>query len=311
MRQEPGVQARESAGIGIPVDVFLHIPKTAGDTLNTILWRQYREVGYLEVPDPLPPSRYSAAEDTPFERVKRQVADPNWKRVGLIYGHMPFGIHEVLSGPVRYFTMVRDPIERAISHYYYVRRAHGHPLHREVVDGRMSLHDYVTTGITGELANGQTALVAGLEKDAPAGELAVLHRAQANIDSAFAVVGLTEQFDRSIVLFGLAMDWTKPLVYKSMNVTANRPPISAVPRKTIEAIEAQNELDQALYLFVRERFEAQIAEAASAKRGLRKLRYGNALYRHAPTLVLRGGWDLAQHLRSSARRIGRPADGRR
>ena len=142
-----------------PVDVFLHIPKTAGDTLKIILWRQYREGGHIEVADPHQVSDPTAPEDRSFENVKRQVAESS-DRFQLIYGHMPFGIHGSIGRPSRYFTMVRDPVERAVSHFYYVKREPEHIFHEEVVKSGITIHDYMTSGLAGELANGQTALLA-------------------------------------------------------------------------------------------------------------------------------------------------------
>ncbi len=70
-----------------------------------------------------------------------------------------------------------------------------------------------------------------------------------------------------------------------------------MPEKTIEEIEAQNQLDEALYRFIRARFEAQIEDVRGAvKRELWKLRLGNAAYRHGPRRTLRVGWALTRHL---------------
>jgi hypothetical protein len=271
------------------VDIFVHIPKTAGTTLVRILHREYDELGYLWIPP-----------ETRFEDAKRLVADSSAEEFRLIHGHIPVGIHEALTRPARYFTLLRNPVDRALSHYYYVKRHPEHRLYKEVVEKGMTLRDYVTSGITGELANGQTALLAGHGRDAPSGDLSILRRAQENIEAKFAAVGLTEDFERSIVLFKLTLGWRKPLVYESANVSQDRPHVSTIPSKTIEAIKAQSELDEALYRFARERLDAQIRDAGPTfERELRKLRLGNALYRHGPKPALRWGWNLTRRLLSS------------
>ena len=268
----------ESPTASRTVDIFLHIPKTAGETLTTILWRQYGEQGLLEVPDP-----YLIADHEmlgTFESDKRLVAS-NPSQFGLVFGHMPFGIHEAIARPVRYFTIVRDPVDRVVSHFYYVKRESRHRLHKEVSENQMTLHDYVASGIAGELENGQTALLAGLERGAPSGDASILRRALANVDAHFVAVGLTEDFDRSLVLLKLALGWDKPVVYETANVTVGRPSVSDIEQKTIEKIKAQNLLDEALYLAIRQRLEAQIEDAGGAmKRMLWQLRLGNTLYRH-------------------------------
>jgi hypothetical protein len=191
--------------------------------------------------------------------------------------------------------MVRSPVERVVSHFYYVKREPRHRLHKEVLESQMTLHDYVTSGIAGELVNGQTALLAGLEQGTPCDDASILSRALANLEAYFAAVGLTEDFDRSVVLLKLALGWEKPVVYELLNVTGGRPPLSAIQQKTIEEIEAQNLLDGDLYRAVRQRFEVQIEDAGGAMdRELRQLRLGNILYRHyrhGPRRLLRAGWE--------------------
>lgn len=284
---------RKSRTAATPVDIFLHIPKTAGETLTAILWRQYGESGFLEVPDPhvvVEPG----TRDTSFASIKRLVGS-NPSLFGLVYGHMPFGIHEAVTRPVRYFTMVRSPVERAVSHFHYVRREPRHRLHKQVVESRMTLHDYVTSGIARELENGQTALLAGLEQGARSDDAIILDRALANIGASFEAVGLTEDFDRSVVLFKLALGWEKPVVYETLNATSGRLPVTAVHRETIDEIEARNLLDAALYRAVRTRFDAQIEDAGGTmERELRQLRLGNALYRryrNGPRRLLLAGWE--------------------
>jgi hypothetical protein len=48
-----------------------------------------------------------------------------------IWGHVPFGLHRIIPGPTRYFTILRDPVDRAVSAYHYARsvdqRGFDHP----------------------------------------------------------------------------------------------------------------------------------------------------------------------------------------
>jgi Sulfotransferase family len=252
-----------------PIDIFLHIPKTAGTTLVRILHRQYAKPGYVSI-----------KAGTSFENAKLQVVREE-ERFRLVYGHVPFGIHDALNRPVRYFTLVRDPVERVLSHYYFARSRQAHRLYSQITEKRMTLRDYVMSGITGELANGQTALLAGEELDDPSGDLSLLERAQANIMSHFAAVGVTEDFDRTIVLFKLTLGWRKTLAYESVNVAAGRPNAASVDEETLDLIQSQNRLDEALYRFVRDRFDSAMAnDEGAVRRELRVLRLGNPVYRH-------------------------------
>lgn len=290
------MELRDRASVeddGHPVDIFLHVPKTGGSTLVEILHRQYADVGYVWV-----------RPGTSFGDARRQVVEAQGTRFALVHGHVPFGIHESLTRRARYFTLLRDPVDRAISHYFFAKSHPEHRLYKEIAEKGMTLHDYVTSGVTGELANGQTAMLAGLERDAPSGDSSLLRQARENIETAFAAVGVTEDFDRTIVLFKLKLGWKRSLVYKSINVTAARPSAAAVEPKTIDAIRAQNELDDALYRFVRERLDMEVEDAKmAANRELRRLRVGKALYRYRPKSVVRRGWVLMHGVLAP----GRPA----
>ena len=43
-------------------------------------------------------------------------------RFRLVMGHFQYGIHEFLPQEYTYVTIVRDPVERVISHYNYLRQ---------------------------------------------------------------------------------------------------------------------------------------------------------------------------------------------
>ena len=284
-----------------PIDIFLHIPKTAGTTLVRILHRQYGRTGYVSI-----------KAGTSFENAKLQIVREEIDGFRLVYGHVPFGIHDALTRPVRYFTLVRDPVDRVVSHYYFARSHPAHRLYREITEKRMTLRDYVASGITGELANGQTALLAGQKQDAPSGDLSLLERAQANIMRHFAAVGVTEDFDRTIVLFKLALGWRMPLVYESVNVTAGRPDANAIDEETLEAIRSQNRLDELLYRFIRDRLNWTIANNEGAvRRELRVLRLDNAVYRHGLRPVRRRLRPVRRWTEEMIRRASPPNSGPR
>ena len=43
-------------------------------------------------------------------------------RVHYISGHIPYGVHRLFGTPAKYFTLVRDPVERVISNFFWFRR---------------------------------------------------------------------------------------------------------------------------------------------------------------------------------------------
>ena len=125
--------------------------------------------------------------------------------IRMLRGYVFFGIHESLHRPATYVTIIRDPIDRIISHYYYVRHTSNHRFHSTVTSQSMSLKDYVSSGLAKELDNGQVRLLAGRKADEcfAIGQCSkdLLEMAKKNLQEHFIVVGLTERFDETLILW--------------------------------------------------------------------------------------------------------------
>src|SRR5215831_12159156 len=117
--------------------VFLHIPKAGGTTMSRILERQYCLAG-----------SYWTEWNRPSLQAFMELPQQHRAKIRLVYGHLGFGVHEFLPRPARYLTLLRDPIERAISHYYFIRRTPRHPIYREVMSQRMTLLDYIKSPVS-------------------------------------------------------------------------------------------------------------------------------------------------------------------
>jgi Galactose-3-O-sulfotransferase len=192
-------------------------------------------------------------------------------------GHMPFGLHRVLSRPSTYLTLVRDPVERLISHYHFSLNDPTAPLHGEVVSKGMTLKDYVERSEAAwEFNDGQTrSLGCDLFRWPCASSTDLLERAKRNIHERFAVVGTVERFDESVLLMRRALDWDWPL-YRSAKVAHDRPRREDIPDDALRAIVARNELDAELHRYVAERLDRSIAESESLAEELELFRLLNA-----------------------------------
>ena len=254
--------------------IFLHIPKAAGTTLHTIIQRQYSSDVIFDIDGSN--VQKSIHEFCSLPQVERQ-------KIRCLKGHMPFGLHRYLSAPVSYITMLRDPVDRIISHYYYVLRSPSHYLHNQVVANKMSLDDYVSSGISSELNNGQLRLISGVKKvDSVTGNEPVstntLNTAKRNISTHFTAVGISERFDESIVLFRKVLGW-KNILYFKRNVAKDRPSRCEISKKTLRTIMKYNELDMELYEFAEVFFEKQVQEQGESFRDeVAKFQHLNRLY---------------------------------
>jgi hypothetical protein len=227
--------------------IFLHVPKTAGTTLKTILSRQYG-------PDEIAKCYYDKPDKTLKGQLEKilSLSKSQADRIKIVMGHMGFGLHEHLAWPCTYFTVLRDPIDRAISSYYQTRRAKFDKLRHDAQ--RLNLRDFVSSGLLKAMDNGQTRLLSGaalnedlLGKEVEYGACTeeMLQQAKNNLDD-FAAVGISERFDESLMLLMQVFGWSKPYYVKS-NVGRNKTARNELSRDTLTCLERHNELDLQLY----------------------------------------------------------------
>ena len=256
--------------------IFLHVGKTAGWTLRQILYRNVPRRQVMRVRPPMDRPR-GFLNDEPL-RAFAALPEAERARPRLLVSHMIFGIHESVPRESAYFTMLREPVGRALSQYRHVLRRPEHRLHAEAVAGELSLERYVTGGVALEMDNGQTRALAG-DIETPFGRCMpeMLERATRNLDEHFAVAGVTERFDEMLVALSHEFGWQN-LFYVRANAApeSQRVPVTEADR---EMIRAQNALDCELYRHVVERFDDAIGCDPRFAGDLRRFRRGNRLYR--------------------------------
>jgi hypothetical protein len=250
--------------------IFLHIPKTAGRTLEwMVLEKEYW------------PSESAKIDNANLERCQESLRSTDHETIRLVNGHIGYGWHRLLDRPARYITLLREPVDRVISLYFHLKRDTNHTLHEEV--SKMSMREFIETGVfIEETHNGQTKLLSGALYGPP-GEnplpetVGLLGIALTNLER-FAVVGLTERFDESLLLMKRALGWGRHY-YARQNVGRNRPPKGHVSSAERELIQAANQEDIELYSQAKSVFESKFEAAGpSLAVELRQFRRLNRLY---------------------------------
>ena len=179
----------------------------------------------------------------------------------VLTGHVHFGIHRHVPGACAYMTMLRDPVERVVSHYYFVLRKPDHYLHPLVAGRGLTLREYVERRTSVELDNDQVRyFTETTHQDLPWGGVTRDHLADAkrNLESHFPVVGLAERFDESLVMMQCMYGWLN-ISYERRNVTEKRPRLDEIDAGTVALIRETNRLDVELYELGVRLFERQVA----------------------------------------------------
>ncbi|MEZ5275627.1 MAG: sulfotransferase family 2 domain-containing protein [Opitutaceae bacterium] len=253
--------------------IFVHIPKTAGNTLRAVLTRNcgparfyYREGGDLGR----------------LEAFKRDYATAI-SRFGVVGGHVYFGFHEVMTNPFRYLTMVREPVSRVVSQYRFIRSGQSGAWLKGRLD-EVSLREFVERGLDETTDNCQVRRLAGLygryeEQPYGAARKSLLDDAWKNICHHRILVGVQSEFDRSLLLYRRELGWKRLPVYRNKNVTR---PVKGIARKPeslateeIEAIRAKNLLDLELYGRIDEKF-GEVRQSIS-DRDVRRFQFLNRM----------------------------------
>lgn len=227
--------------------IFLHIPKTAGTTLNRIIEWQYSPVSIFTID----PHRFRATA----ERL-RTFSEERRRKIQVVRGHILYGIHEALPQGATYITMLRDPVARFLSSYSFILRRPLHPLHQKLKQEGVGMRDFLE--LTRHRQNLQTRFISGIGEDCPC-EVEHLEKAKDHLRQNFSVVGICERFQESLALLALTFNWTIPY-YENRKVSKNRPPIDPA---LLQRIREENQLDLDLYEFARERFEETLRQEQS------------------------------------------------
>ena len=208
--------------------IFLHIPKTGGTTLNSIFTREYtvKEFHNHDLFD---------RKVIPFSELN----EDHKRRINAISGHHFYGVHEFFNKPYRYFTMLRHPVDRVLSLYYYLKE--NNYAGYEWME-RMTLEEFIEA--SPEAHNNQTTLLCGFLTN-PDVELAKERL------KSFDIVGVTELFDESLYLLKKTFKW-KNIDYRRVNITKFRLKKEELPEETIKLIEKYNEMDLEVYLYAKE-----------------------------------------------------------
>jgi hypothetical protein len=235
---------------------FFHLPKTAGTTLHRILSAEFREA------DICPANNWTELLEMDQEALAGY---------RLFKGHFYGELSGFLGRRPYTFTLLRDPVERALSHYGHVMRDPAHYFHRRAVE-LGSLDAYLADPVTRmTVSNFQTRLLAlnalpqeifhGLSAEQrKAGDLErqletveldasssqVLARAQRRL-SEFGFVGFTERFEESVALLCYELGWTFPEHIADENINSARLKRSEVSDSSLRLLLELNQLDLELY----------------------------------------------------------------
>ncbi len=255
---------------------FLHIPKTAGTTLNSFLDGEI--------------FGHDAVYQSNWHTLLRRSQQEDLSQYRLFHGHRYASFAYAYPGPLRYITFIRDPIERALSHYGHVVRDEGHYLH-ELARRLGSFEAYLNHPETRPTVVNFQIRALGLDVNPYAAAESLsddeldefklerwLETSQSEMSDAellatallrteqFCFIGITERFDASVQLLCEAFGWPLPEQTQARNVNTERLRREELPAAVLRDLVEVNRADLALYEHACRRFDAQVVDMRQRSR---------------------------------------------
>jgi hypothetical protein len=254
--------------------VHLHIPKTGGVSLNSMIQHGFRDDevfdAMLEDNTKYDSAKYDGLGLAPYELCReRLVAYTPYQlqRIRYVTGHLPMGLHRAFDRRVKYFTVIRHPVDRVISDFFF-RVQEGEPL---LKDGRLLTFDeYVETRNDVYLCDYQVRVISGsadlaaerrsigMQTPGPPVERRHLEQAKRNIEEHFLTVAPLEDMTELALLIRRIYGWPmRRLFNEYKNRTKRRLHVREVSARTSKIVKECNCLDLELHEWVGKRFAAQ------------------------------------------------------
>lgn len=234
--------------------IFVHMFKAGGTSLRRVIRKQF------------PDARVCLLNGNFNEsNAWRSLSQHERDKFELILGHQHYGHHEFLSKPASYMTMLREPVDRVLSFYFFVKRYKDHYLYNHGFNDETTLEEFVESKRFIALDNIQTRLLNPQpKKHHPFGTVneEMFEVAAGNLQR-IERVGIVERMDEFLGLLRIAEGWTIP-VAPVKNRTENRPKADDQPEAILERIRELNRYDILLHEAARERFERDWAQCLSA-----------------------------------------------
>jgi len=214
---KPGAAAAAIDEAAAPL-AFIHLPRTAGNSLAQAIQAAYGGRA----------GRVHASDDVPEPMLARLAPD-----VAIIHGHMNHGIHRRI--PVRYATVLREPIERCLSHFGLFR------VQQQAQGRTVGFDEFLRRKYASNL---QCGMLSGLFRRGPLQAGPALDLARAHLES-FHVVGFFDRLDEFAHRLGLQTPLPHMNSYRSeFEPTAEQ----------LEELRRINSADLQLYDWARKHF---------------------------------------------------------
>ena len=264
-----------------PVVIFHHIAKTGGTSLRKVVQANYRGKKLLEL---YGPGRGSVQW---YDNYYHSLSKRRKAEIQCIAAHSAHYLIPIIDRPFQVFTLLRDPVERVISLYYFTKilvrknKGRGAEIGLELKKLGWELEDiFVNIGLKGggseeqrmlfaPFFNGQSRAIlkphvdvgfALMVQGVPT-QVEPLQTQLREIVQAHYIVGVTEQYETSVHYFAQIFGWHR-VFFEYRNKTKKRPRQDDFTSDVLDLIRSFNQVDAVLHNQAREELAGLIERPA-------------------------------------------------
>jgi hypothetical protein len=238
----------------VPTDAlicYIHINKNAGNSIIEALVNNYpgRFEQYLVSGRRSTTSSGAKTVDVLDEDVRRIVAEIGARqhRYDAVALNLPVGIDRMIDRPTSYITMMREPVDRCVSYWYWAYKK------RDSGNLWAALQAGVPAGVDGlplQFRNDQVRFLSGTPNvEVTADDLKLAIK---TIKERFAFVGAVEQFDECREFLARTLSWTGSAAFHLNK--GDRDDRRLLPPGIVEVFQAANLWDMELYQWLTRKY---------------------------------------------------------
>ena len=226
-----------------PFHFFIHIPKTAGTTLRSIVDLQYGRKNVL--------TYYNQNSSQLIDNLNDLlIVHPYYQA---LIGHFSYGLHSSITRKSRYVTFLRNP--KALSISTYNERLKTQRGEFTQPDGSLlSIREHILK-FPQHYTNPQADYIVG-KNNAPKRSSSIYENAVSVMEEQYAFCGTVEKFRESILLLSRVLNWA-PCVFGHLNPGNKDLPIDEATSKLIDELTSE---DLKLHAYVSEKIKSQMEE---------------------------------------------------
>lgn len=229
---------------------FSHVPKTAGTSIEAIVAKNFlvSEVLHVNAPDL---NRLPGV-------IRLKKNHPKF-----VCGHHPLHglLYQLLPKvPLFHFTQLRNPVDRVVSYFNYVKGKSDHPMHHHAADD--SMISFLLKAPSPELNNGQAKRFSGYLHSGSTTDEKLFAESKDALSQCFSLVLTTCLFDEGLLLLKNRLG-LKDIFYQKRNVSEKFVHKDALDDVTLNFILENNQADMQLFEWAKQQCHTLVNDEIS------------------------------------------------